>query len=54
MRQHRGMLELQLATRLVDFWPTSFDDDEHTVEAILSRGSRVERFYGGELLQITS
>jgi hypothetical protein len=52
--QHRGVLDMQLATRLVDLWPTSFDDDEHTVEAILSKGSPVQRFYGIESLRITS
>ena len=50
---HRGMLDLQLSTRLLDFWPTSFDDTEHTVEAILSKGSPVPRVYGIESLRIT-
>jgi hypothetical protein len=54
IRQHRGVLDLQLATRLVDLWPASFDDDEHTVEAILSKGSPVPRFYGIESLRIAS
>jgi HK97 family phage prohead protease len=50
---HRGVLDLQISTRLLDLRPTSFDDTEHTVEAILSMGSPVPRFYGIESLRIT-
>jgi hypothetical protein len=51
---YRGVLDLQLSTRLLDLLPMSFDDTEHTVEAILSKGSPVERFYGTESLRIAS
>jgi len=50
---YRGVLDLQLSTRLLDLLPTSFDDTEHTVEAILSKGSPVQRFYGVESLRVT-
>jgi HK97 family phage prohead protease len=52
-RIHRGVIDLQISTRLLDLRPTSFDDTEHTVEAVLSMGSPVPRFYGIESLRIT-
>lgn len=51
---HRDLLDIQLSTRLLDLWPTSLDDEQHTVEAILSKGSRVPRIYGIESLLITN
>jgi hypothetical protein len=45
---HPGMIE----TRLAKLGPTSYDRDAHTVEADLSFGSPVQRFYGTEVLRI--
>jgi Caudovirus prohead serine protease len=51
--QHRDSIDIKIATRLLDLHPTSFDDDTHTVEAILSKGSPVQRVYGVESLRIS-
>ena len=51
---HRNTLDLLMSTRLLDLQPTNFDNDEHTVEAILSKGSPVVRAYGIESLRISA
>jgi hypothetical protein len=51
--QHRDSIDIKIATRLLSLQPTSFDDDTHTVEAILSKGSPVQRVYGVESLRIS-
>lgn len=42
-----------LATRLLGMFPTSYDSEARTVDAVLSRGSPVQRIYGTEKLAIT-
>jgi phage head maturation protease len=42
-----------LATRLLGMMPTSYDAENRSVDAILSRGSPVQRIYGTEKLAIT-
>jgi phage head maturation protease len=41
------------STRLLDLSPASFDEDAGTVDATLSRGTPVKRFYGVEKLEIS-
>lgn len=50
---YRGFLDLQLSTRLRDLQPTSVDAQLHTVQAILSKGSPVQRIFGIEALRIS-
>ena len=40
------------STRVVDLAPSSYDAASHTVEAVISMGSPVKRFYGTEVLRI--
>lgn len=40
------------STRVVDVAPSSYDAASHTVEAVISMGSPVKRFYGTEILRI--
>ena len=40
------------STRVVDLAPSSYDASTHTVEAVISMGSPVKRFYGTEVLRI--
>ena len=40
------------STRVVDLAPSSYDATSHTVEAVISMGSPVKRFYGIEVLRI--
>jgi HK97 family phage prohead protease len=40
-------------TRLLDLTPDTYDEDSRTVDAVLSRGSPVKRFYGTEQLEIS-
>ncbi len=42
-----------LATRLLGMFPTSYDAESRTVDAVLSRGSPVTRIYGVEKLEIS-
>jgi HK97 family phage prohead protease len=51
--QHRDTFDVKIATRLLDLLPTSFDESEQTVQAILSKGSPVQRVYGIESLRIS-
>lgn len=45
---------VHVETRLFDLTPSTYDAKTRTVQAILSKGSPVQRFYGTEKLQITS
>jgi hypothetical protein len=40
------------STRVVDLAPSSYDETSRTVEAVISMGSPVKRFYGTEILRI--
>lgn len=40
-------------TRFADVMPQSYDAKKHTVEAVISMGSPVKRFYGTEVLRIS-
>src|SRR3982075_3281843 len=40
------------STRVVDLAPSSYDETSRTVEAVISMGSPVRRFYGLEMLRI--
>jgi phage head maturation protease len=42
-----------LITRLLDLQPESYNETDSTVDAVLSRGSPVKRFYGIEKLEIS-
>jgi HK97 family phage prohead protease len=53
MKQNRDSFDIMIATRLLDLQPSSFNDDEQTVQAILSKGSPVQRIYGVESLRIS-
>ena len=55
MKQNRDTFDVMISTRLLDLKPTSFNDTdgEQTVQAILSKGSPVERVYGTESLRIS-
>jgi HK97 family phage prohead protease len=44
---------IQLATRLLDVSPISYNSEARTVDAVLSCGSPVTRFYGTEVLKIS-
>ncbi len=44
---------MQLETRLLDLSPVSYNSESRTVDAILSCGSPVTRFYGTEVLKIS-
>ena len=44
---------IQLATRLLDLSPVSYNSETRTVDAVLSCGSPVTRFYGTEVLKIS-
>jgi phage head maturation protease len=46
---HPGLVE----TRFADSAPQSYDSKAHTVDAVLSMGSPVKRFYGTEVLRIS-
>jgi HK97 family phage prohead protease len=52
LKQCRDTL-VMISTRLLDLKPISFNDDEQTVQAILSKGSPVQRLYGVESLRIS-
>jgi phage head maturation protease len=41
------------AKRLQDFSPATYDKESRTIDAVLSRGSPVVRFYGTEVLEIS-
>ena len=45
---------VQVETRLFDLTPSTYDSKTRTVQAILSKGTPVQRFYGTEKLQISS
>ena len=45
---------VQLETRLLDLTPSTYDSKTRTVQAILSKGTPVQQFYGTEKLQISS
>ncbi len=52
--EHRGlMLPPHIETRLLAK-PLTFDKESHTVEAVISVGSPVKRFYGTEILKISA
>ena len=55
LKQNRDSFDIMIATRLLDLQPTSFidTDGEQTVQAILSKGSPVQRIYGVESLRIS-
>jgi HK97 family phage prohead protease len=55
VKQNRDTFDIMIATRLLDLQPTSFidTDGEQTVQAILSKGSPVQRIYGIESLRIS-
>jgi HK97 family phage prohead protease len=55
MKQNRDSFDLMIATRLLDLQPSSFNDidGEQTVQAVLSKGSPVQRIYGVESLRIS-
>lgn len=42
-----------IETRLLDLSPTSYNQELRTVDAVLSKGSPVARFYGTEVLKIS-
>ena len=42
-----------LATRLLGMFPSSYNTESRTVDAVLSRGSPVTRIYGVEKLEIS-
>jgi Caudovirus prohead serine protease len=42
---------MQIDTRLLDLAPSSYNADTRTVDAVLSTGSPVRRFYGTEVLK---
>jgi hypothetical protein len=44
---------IQLATRLLELSPISYNSEARTVDAVLSCGSPVTRFYGTEVLKIS-
>lgn len=50
----RGWTPHLIETRFVSATPTSYDASSHTVEAVISNGSPVKRFYGVEILRIDS
>jgi hypothetical protein len=49
----RGWSPGQTSTRFADVAPTSFNGDARTVDAVLSMGSPVARYYGTECLRVT-
>jgi phage head maturation protease len=49
---HRGMIERRFVND-GDAGPISFDRKSRTVDAVISRGSPVQRFYGTETLRIS-
>ncbi len=53
MLPHRDQLLHRLANTKKSGGPTSYDKDQHTVEAVISMGSPVERPYGMEVLRIS-
>src|ERR1035441_5046625 len=53
MKQNRDSFDIMIATRLLDLQPNSFNDADGTVQAILSKGSPVQRIYGVESLRIS-
>jgi hypothetical protein len=48
----KGWRAGDVAKRFADVAPSSYDADLHTVEAVISKGSPVKRFYGTEVLRI--
>lgn len=52
MQPMRGWHPGQIETRLAAVEPASYDRKARTVDAVLSRGSPVKRFYGTETLRI--
>jgi hypothetical protein len=49
----RGWSSHQIETRFVTAAPSSFDESTRSVDAIISMGSPVVRFYGTEVLRIS-
>lgn len=49
---HRGAPPPSRGTRSVDFVPSTYDAKAHTVEVVLSAGTRVKRWYGFEEILI--
>ena len=47
-----AMFNMHMATRLADLSPATYDSKSRSVEAVISRGSPVKRFYGTETLRI--
>jgi Caudovirus prohead serine protease len=45
-------LSVMTSTRVVDLAPSSYDQRSRTVDAVISMGSPVQRFYGTEVLRI--
>src|SRR5664280_2695036 len=50
---HRGNIAMAIEKRLQDLSPATYDEDNRTVDAVLSRGSPVQRVYGTEKLEIS-
>jgi Caudovirus prohead serine protease len=50
----RGWTDGQIVTRFVNTAPSSYDATNHTVDAVISAGARVSRYYGTEILRIDS
>jgi hypothetical protein len=50
----RGWSATAIDKRFISTTPSSYDADSRTVEAVLSKGSPVARFYGTEVLRIDS
>src|SRR5664280_2151548 len=52
MIYHRNMA-MAVEKRLQDLSPATYDEEHRTVDAVLSRGSPVQRVYGLEKLEIS-
>jgi HK97 family phage prohead protease len=52
MIYHRN-IAMAVEKRLQDLSPTTYDEENRTVDAVLSRGSPVQRIYGTERLEIS-
>jgi hypothetical protein len=50
----RGWTPGQTSTRFADVAPSSYDEKNHTADCCISMGSPVKRFYGVEVLRVTT